>query len=124
MFVRWTIAASSMDSWPDGNPVLAPILFEERPEHLINVFAVQPGRAAQDAFFDCAEFPESGVRAPVLHKHPRLQPPDPDLTERKGPDQTDGFEKDTGAARRRGQRAFPLGGLESRIHSTNLNQAD
>src|SRR6187401_1895685 len=103
-----------MDSWPDRNPVLAPILFEERPQHLINVFAVQPSRAAQDAFLDRAEFAEGGVRASVLHQHPRLKPPYADRTEREGSNQADGFEKDAGAARRGGQRAFPFGGLECR----------
>src|SRR6185503_5913018 len=100
--------ASSMDSGAGRDPMLAPVLFQQRPQHLIDVLVVPPNRTAENAFLDGAELAERRVTAPVLEQHARLEPPRADSVEREGSGQTDCFDEDAGATRRRRHCAFPF----------------
>src|SRR5262249_46293091 len=45
----------------DRDPVLAPVFSQQRPQHLIEVFAALPDRAPQDAFLHRAQFPQCAI---------------------------------------------------------------
>src|SRR6476646_4683409 len=62
-----------MDAGGGGNPVLAPILFQQRPQYLIDILTVPANRASKDPLLDGPELPERGVAAPVLAQHARLE---------------------------------------------------
>src|SRR5438552_3340535 len=111
-----------MDARGGRDPMLAPILLEQRPQHLIDVLAVAAGRPPQNALFDGAELPERGVAAAVLEQHARFEPSRADRAEREGSDEADRFDENTGAARRRRHGAFPLRHFESRSQLSNLDK--
>src|SRR5438876_10492063 len=113
-----------MDPWGGGDPMLTPVLLQQRPEHLIDVVAVPANRAAQNPFLDGAELPQRRVAATVLEQHARLEPPRPDGVEGKGSNQTDRFDEDTVASRRRRHRTFPFRHFKCGIKPPNLDEAD
>src|SRR6267154_4646429 len=113
-----------MDPGGGGDPTLTPVLLQQRPEHLIDVLPFTANRAAENPFLDGAELPERRVAAAILKQHARLEPPRADRVEGKGSHQTDCFEEDTAASRRRRHGAFPLADFKRGIKPSNLNEAD
>src|SRR5207249_2526118 len=101
-----------------------PILFQDRPEHLIEILAAATHRAPQDAFLHGAELAQRAVPASVLQQHARLEAMRANRSERERTDEPRGVEKQAGAARRRLQCGFPLAGFEHGIELAHLYRAD
>src|SRR6476646_3264552 len=97
-----------MDAGGGGNPVLAPILFQQRPQYLIDILTVPANRASKDPLLDGPELPERGVAAPVLAQHARLETARANCAKGERSDEAHRFDEHTVAARRRCYRAFPF----------------
>src|SRR5262245_18563620 len=101
-----------VDPWSDGNPVFAPVFLQHRPEHLIDVIAVQAHGTSEDAFLNGTELSQRAVRTAVAQQYPRLESVGSDRSERERSDQPREFQKHAAASPRGGDGAFPFGGFE------------
>src|SRR5205823_12493937 len=64
----------SVDAFRRRHLVIAPVLFQQRPEHLIEIRSAAPNRAAQHALLNGADFPQRGVRTAVRQQDTRFKP--------------------------------------------------
>ena len=103
--------------------MVAPVLFEHRPEHLVEVFAAAADRSPQDAFLHGAQLAKRAVAAAVLQQHARLEPVRADRAEREGSDEARRFHEHAACRAPTAPGAFPFGGFEARIELAHLQQA-
>src|SRR5689334_13471216 len=104
--------------------MVAPVLLEHRPEHLVEVIAAAADRTTQHAFLRGAKFAECAVRAAVLQQHARFESMRPKRAERERADQARSFQEDAAAARRWRERAFPFSGFKTGIELPHLQKSD
>src|SRR5205085_2339789 len=60
---------------------MQPVVFDDRPQNLIDILAVAPERLADKTFFDRAELAERTVAAAVGHSGTRLDAMDTDSSD-------------------------------------------
>src|SRR6266850_6890491 len=119
-----TVTGCLVDARPDGDPVFAPVFLQHRPEHLVEILALQTHRTAKNAFLYRAELAQRAVRPAVAQEHARLETVRPDRSERERSHQSRRLEEHAAAARRWSDRALALGGFECRIELPHLEQPD
>src|SRR5262245_32464146 len=119
-----SLISGLVNPWSGGHPQIAPVFLQQRPEHLVHIFAAAPDRLAQHAFLDGAEFSKGAIRAAVLERDASLETMHTNRAERERSNQPCGFEKHAGAAPRRRDRAFPLGALPAEVDLSGLYEAD
>src|SRR5438046_884178 len=73
------------------DPMVGPVVLQQRPQHLIHVLASVADRAAKNPLLHGAQLPQRAVRASVLQQHARLETMRADRAERERRDQPRGF---------------------------------
>src|SRR5215204_3543007 len=101
----------------------APVVVQDGPERLIQVFAVAQEGFAQDTLLDRADLPKRAVAPSVGHGSPRLQPVRTDHVEREVDDHLRAIEERARAPERGADREAPLGGGEARFQLTELEDS-
>ena len=101
----------------------APVVGEDRPEHLVVTRAVRGDeRAAQHAFLHGAELAHGRVRASVPCRDARLETMDAERVEREGHEEAGGLDEQPGTPVRRAEHDTPLGRVPVRIEEPQLQQ--
>src|SRR5207249_10696669 len=103
---------------------LQPILVENRPQHLIHLFAIPHERLPKDPFFHGADLLQRAVAAAVSNRRPCLEAMHADGLEREVHDELCAFLEDSRAPERRANRKTPFRGAEPRLGPPDLEDAD
>src|SRR5450759_2352684 len=101
-----------------------PILVQNRPEGLVEIFAVAEERLAQDAFLHRANLPQGAVAATVEDRRAGLEAVRVDGVERKVDDHARAVHAPARAPERRANRESPLGRAEARLQLPHLEDPD
>src|SRR5437867_5040275 len=104
--------------------VRLPVLVQNRPEHLVQIFPVLEERLAQHALLNGADLTERAVAAAVADRCPRLQAVNADGLERETHHELGSFLKDPGPPERRPDRESPLRRAEPGIQLAQLEDTD
>src|SRR5687768_7451426 len=99
---------------------LAPLLREDRPQHLIEKLAVLQERTAQHAFLHGAEFAQRAVAAPVGYRRARFEPAHVEYLNRKVHHHAPSINEHARAPELRAERKAPFGRLERWFELANL----
>src|SRR5258705_11207770 len=100
-----------MDPGRRRHPMVAPVLLEHRPEHLVEVFAAAADRTPKHALLRRAKLAEGAIGAPVLQEYTGLEAMRAERAEGERPHEAGRFQEDAAPPRPRVQRAFPFGGF-------------
>ena len=102
----------------------APVLVENRPQHLIPILAVAKERAPQHTLLDRADFSERRVPARVLEARASFQPMNADDVEREVHHEFRSCPEHARAPERRSDGETPFGRSEARFELPQLKEAN
>src|SRR5437870_8042682 len=102
----------------------APVVLENRVEHLVQALAVVHERLAQHALLNCAHLEERAVASAVEHRRTRFEPVRTKRVERELDDELCALHEYARAPEGRAERETPFGGGEARIVLAQLKDPD